>query len=348
MRSTLLRPTRGLRWSVLRDDSAQALVEFALVIPLILLLFFSLIQGLLIAQAAQLGNYAAYAAARVYAVRSGVTGLKDNAADYAKKAAALVYAPISKLAPKEVANLPGGLTSLLPGGVFPSFVGEAAEIGEGFVTAYYIRLDNVGGGDFRVNTLDSPDQFKVELDFAYPIFLPGLAEAWSLVSGERNMKTYLEDTGASSSTTLASLISPYPYVIIRSKCSMGYEPWSGTPRTPKSTRPDAVTDPELTKRQQQMQAAQEALQKAQEVETKEYTEYCDAKAKADAACANAAAHPDDVDAQADCQNKTAQKDKEYQDYLTARSNRIAACQNLAAVSEQDLECEGPPGDCTHP
>jgi hypothetical protein len=345
MRSHLQRPRLRLGWSVLRDSSAQALVEFALVIPLLLLLFFSMIQGLLIAQAAQLGNYAAYAAARVYAVRSGVSGLDETAKDYAKKAAALVYAPVAKLAPNEVAVLPDGLSSLLPGGL-PSFVEKAAEVGEGFLTAYYLRLSSAGGGDFRIETSDSSDQFRVELDFAYPIFLPGLAEAWSLVSGERNMKTHLQDMGVASNTLLATLISPYPYVIIKSKCAMGYERWSGSPRKPQTTKPDAAIDTELTKRQKEMEEAQGALKKAQEKESKEYNEYCAAKAEADAACNKAATNPDDEDAQIDCQTKTAKKDQEYQDYLNARAERISACEHLAAVSEQDLKCEGEPGDCT--
>jgi len=59
------------QWSVRGNNSAQALVEFALVIPLILLLFFSMIQGLLIAAGrCNWATTAAYAAARVYAVRA--------------------------------------------------------------------------------------------------------------------------------------------------------------------------------------------------------------------------------------------------------------------------------------
>ncbi|HBA83005.1 MAG TPA: hypothetical protein DCZ95_02820 [Verrucomicrobia bacterium] len=257
---------------MLSDDSAQALVEFALVIPFLLLLLFALIQSLLIAQAAQLGNYAAYAAARVYAVRSGVAGLDGDAEEYAKKAAALVYAPVSKLMLNEAAALPGGVDGLLSGG-FPDFVDNAAEIGEGFLTAYYIRLSSAGGGDFRVSRSGSPEQVKVELDFAYPIFLPGLAEAWSLVAGERNMKTHLQDMNVASDSAAADLASPYPYVIVKSKCTMGYEPWSGTPRQGKTVSSDAATDPSLAQHIQDIEAAKQALDAAVAAEKAAYDQW---------------------------------------------------------------------------
>ncbi len=63
-----------MRWmsrlGIVEDDRAQALAEFVLVIPVILLLFMLILQYFVVVQVTQLGNYAAYAAARVHAVRS--------------------------------------------------------------------------------------------------------------------------------------------------------------------------------------------------------------------------------------------------------------------------------------
>jgi hypothetical protein len=325
------------------DDAAQAITEFALIIPLLLLFFFSLLQGLMIAQVAHLGNYAAYAAARTYAVRSGVSGLDGDAEDYAKKAAALVYAPVSRLVPNEVAVVPG-IASLITGAL-PEFLQGAARVAEGFVTAYYVRMGSIGGGSFNVSRSGSPEEVKVEIEYAYPIFMPGLAETWSLVAGERNIKTHLDDMGVSDSVGLAGLVSPFPYIKIKSKCSMGYEPWNGNPRKPKTVSSEAAVNEDLAEQQQEMQEAQEALEDAQQKESEEYGEFCAAKAAADAACAYAAAHPDDDDAQADCQAKTEKKNEEYQEYLNARAERIAACEHLADVSGQSLECGGDPGNC---
>ncbi len=59
---------RNLRWNIIPDEGGQALTEFVIVIPVILLFFFSMVQYFSIVQASQLGNYAAFVAARVYAV----------------------------------------------------------------------------------------------------------------------------------------------------------------------------------------------------------------------------------------------------------------------------------------
>ncbi len=308
-----------MKLDILREESAQAMVEFALVIPFLLLLLFALIQVLLIAQAAQLGNYAAYAAARTYAVRSGVSGLDGDAEDYAKKAAALVYAPVSRLVPNEVAALPGGLAGLIPGGL-PDFVDKAAEITEGFLVAYYVRLSLLGGGDFKVSRSGSPEQVQVELEFAYPIFLPGLAEAWSLVAGERNMKTQLKDWNVADDTLLGMLSSPYSYVIIKSKCAMGYEPWSGTPRERKTVSSDAATDPSLAEHVEDIEEAKVALETALEEEDAAYNVWQQKKAELDAAQAAYDANPTAANLAALNAAKAAEE-AAHNDYLAKKAIR---------------------------
>ena len=75
-----------------RDTEAQALTEFALVIPVVLMMFLTIIQYMMVVHALQLGNFAAYAASRAYAVN--IVGGSD-ADNKAMMAAAMAYSPIS-------------------------------------------------------------------------------------------------------------------------------------------------------------------------------------------------------------------------------------------------------------
>src|ERR1043165_10169650 len=84
---------------ILEDDRAQALTEFVMVFPIILFLFCAILQYLIIVRVSQLGNYARYYAARVYAVRLSVDG-KDEATKAAIRAAAFAYAPVARQVPE--------------------------------------------------------------------------------------------------------------------------------------------------------------------------------------------------------------------------------------------------------
>jgi len=139
--------------------------------------------------------------------------------------------PVSKLVLNEVGSLPGDLSSLLPGGFPVSWIkrGSGRRIrdrilpppqqrGRRRLQGRYVRLAGAG---------------QCGSGLCLSIFLPGLAEAWRLVAGERNLKTYLKDIGETSDTSLASLVSPYPYVIIKSKCAMATNSGVGTPREKK-------------------------------------------------------------------------------------------------------------------
>lgn len=248
----------GLRRVGLLDDRGQALTEYALIIPLVLLMFFGLIQIVLVAQVAQLGNYAAQAAGRVYAVRSGVEGLDGDAEDYAKKAAALVMAPVSRPAPGEQENIPLDSLDDLPG--------DLDDVAVGYASALYLRMASLGGGDFKIERGGDPEQVNVEIDYAYPIYLPGMAEAWSLVAGGKNIKDALNDMDVELGSGAINVSSPYPYIIVKCKAAVGYEPWSGEPRERDTVDSSPKVDEELKDQGNKIMQAKEDLDSALEEE----------------------------------------------------------------------------------
>ena len=69
---------RTLQWNVVKDDGGQAMTEFVIVIPIILLFFFAMLQYFANVQASQLANYAAFVSARVYAVRASIDANDAN------------------------------------------------------------------------------------------------------------------------------------------------------------------------------------------------------------------------------------------------------------------------------
>jgi len=240
---------------IAKDDGAQALTEFAIVIPIVLLFFFAMLQYFSIVQASQLGNYAAYVAARSYAVHAALDGV-DQAKQTATTAAALALAPIARLLPGEVFGLPiGSFSNLLPDWMPGQ---QLAEIGEGWWVAENIRLNsNKGGGSITFTKSGSPQQVDVAINYPQPIYVPGLAGLWDLVTGERiyhslqplslglngvpgtSMPGFSDlDQAIEQHPQLGSDVSSVyailPYINVQSKCSMGYEDWSGTLRHPKN------------------------------------------------------------------------------------------------------------------
>ncbi len=237
--------------SIVKDDGAQALTEFAIVIPIVLLFFFAMLQYFSVVQASQLGNYAAYVAARSYAVHAAVDGV-DQAKQMATTAAALALAPIARLVPGELSGLPvGSLSSLLPNWMPGK---QLAEIGEGWWVAKNIRLNSsIGGGSITFTKSGSPQQIDVAINYPQPIYVPGLAELWNFVTGERiyhSLQPLSQGLNGIPGTLMpvfsdfdqmieefpqfasygTSYYLMYPYINIQSKCSMGYEHWSGTLR----------------------------------------------------------------------------------------------------------------------
>jgi len=169
---------------IIKDDRAQALTEFAITIPVILLFFFMFLQYFVIVRTSQLANYAAFVAARSYAVHATVDGATE-AKDMATKAAAMAFAPVASLEPGEVAGIGGSLSGLVPSGL-PSIFSSAADLVEGYFVAYKIRLNSsIGGGSVNISTNGSPPQIDVEINYPQPVYIPGLAELWALVAGNK-------------------------------------------------------------------------------------------------------------------------------------------------------------------
>lgn len=172
-------------WRLPGDERAQAMTEFVIVLPVILLMFFACIQTLLIAQANQLGNYAAFAAARSYATSySKFNGRTNNpnrahnqAVARAKNAALLIMAPISSAKLGEGLPLWDPLRNSMKtiGGRPWQFYGLA----EGYGVASIFRMKNF---NLRKPAQNSRGVVKVSFNYDMPISVPGLAEIWNYLA----------------------------------------------------------------------------------------------------------------------------------------------------------------------
>ena len=279
---------RAIRFrGIIRDDAAQALTEFAIVIPVVLLFFFAMLQYFEIVRVGQLGNYAAFQAARVYAVRAAVEG-DEQARKTAINAAALALAPVAHFVPGELAGSSASLT--------PHRRGLLA-LGEGFIVARLFRLNpKLGGGSISITTSGNPKQVDVAINYPQPIYVPGLAELWGLTAGRdsihKDLRPLSEDlgglpgiayrvdrsvtdalpgwfreyfSGATESIVEMAVspvesarrrIFPFPYVNVRSKCSLGYEDWGHKteyrPRLPNTAKGGESEDLELEQQAKDM------------------------------------------------------------------------------------------------
>jgi len=285
---------RPLQWNVFRDDGGQALTEFVIVIPIILLLFFAMLQYFAVVQAAQLGNYAAFCAARVYAVRASVDA--NDAQDKAETAAALVLAPIARPVPGEIGGATG-LSSVVGGAMngLQSILGNNfANFLTGYAMAKYVRLNSsLLGGSVTITKQGTPTQVDVTINYPQPVFIPGLAGLWNFVTGDKiyySMKSLrqglsgvpsyilpvyetadqaqqlaqllaqFDPSAASSISSIASSLPTVmlPYINVQSKCSIGYSGWSGAPRLPDDTDDTSGTDTNLSNTAQNVQDYQKA------------------------------------------------------------------------------------------
>lgn len=265
---------RTLQWNVVPDEGGQALTEFVIVIPIILLFFFAMLQYFAIVQATQLGNYAAFVAARVYAVAGAVD---TKAKTEAQTSASIVLAPIARPAPNEI----GGDTSL--GNTVNDFISSLSSItsgsamysellnfGTGYVMANYVRFNSsLLGGSITITNEGTPAQVDVTINYPQPIYVPGLQGLWNFLGGKniyaslsseakglggipgkllplyagtssvQSFTSQLSQYDSGAANSLDSLVSSLPtvllpYINIQSKCSMGYSSWSGVPRLANS------------------------------------------------------------------------------------------------------------------
>src|SRR5436190_4441387 len=153
---------------LIKDDRAQALVEFSFTIPIVLLFFFAILQYFEVVKASQLANYAAYAAARSFAVHASVDG-EDSAKETATEAAALAMAPVARLVPGELFGFGGDLTQFLPSlpADFPfgAAITNAEKLVQGYLVAKGIRFTGIGGGSVKITTSGTPKQVDVEINY---------------------------------------------------------------------------------------------------------------------------------------------------------------------------------------
>lgn len=359
---------------VIENSKGAALTEFAIVIPVVLMFFLAMLQFFLVVQASQLGNYAAYAAGRVYAVQESAVGA-DEARDMAETAAAEVFAPIARLMLGEVQVLgwdpPTGLTSLF-GEILPN---SPTKLVDGFIAAKYLRLqpDRLGGSVKISVTSDSgPKQVNVEINYPQPVFIPGLVELWNFVAGDRfftstkdlregleglpqryadyqvqreGLMELAEDLGIRITIPdpISGLIKFCPYINVRSKCSMGYSEWSGKLRWPNTVDSTAKTDPQL---EEDAKDSQEAAQRYNESVKKERAACQDwSRARQELAAAqmeyDSATEDGKAAAQARLDRAKANEDRARSAYESARSNRLrdeGKVESYTGESLPDVQC----------
>lgn len=192
---------RRLQWNVIPDEGGQALTEFVIVIPVMLLFFFSMLQYFAIVQSTQLGNYAAFVAARVYAVSESCD---TNAASEAETAACIALAPVSRPVPNELGGNTGigsdiNQVETWIGTVGGTFGQDLYDFASGYVMNQYVRFngDVLGGGVSCVmtNYNSGPQQVDVTINYPQPIFLPGLQSLWTFLGGS-NMYASLSSQSA--------------------------------------------------------------------------------------------------------------------------------------------------------
>lgn len=215
---------------IVRDDRAVALTEFCIVMPVVLFLFLAILQYFENVRAAQMVNYAAYVAARSYAV------LHDQ--DKAKTSAVMVLAPISNNT-----SLPGNssLGGALSG--LDSFFGQlAGAIPGGQSAAVYAKgLVSAEGslllGSFSVSSNQisgtSLAQVSVAIDYPQFINIPGFAGFWKMFSQNEllppslgyDYQNYLWSKGLGAYAAAAALAVAEGCVDIPGRCATGYESW---------------------------------------------------------------------------------------------------------------------------
>jgi hypothetical protein len=217
--------------------------------------------------------------------------------------------------------------------------------------AYLVRLTSAGGGEVSIERSGSgaTEQVDVNLTYACPVWIPGLRELWQLATTERSedldfdkMKHDLEPLAPGG---LLTFVSPYAYIGIKSKCSIGYEPWSGTPRERDTVDDSSMADPSLQEHAQKVQDAREALEDAIDNERQQYdewqaaeTELATAQAEYNAVMNNPSSSQAEKDAaQARLDAARAKRDEEKAQYESAKAAREARQQELENLMGEDFE-----------
>ena len=266
---------RPLQWNVFRDDGGQAMTEFVIVIPIILLLFFAMLQYFAVVQASQLANYAAFESARVYAVRYSVD--PNDAQSKAKMAACMVMGPVASPMPGEIPVLGSYLS--MANSTLSQYIPGLTKYFEGLAFAYFFRFGVLGGS---VSNSINGNQVDCTINYPQPIFVPGLSAMWNFLSKDKtkNISTdtvalesglgglvKAQETVNQAQSQASSAASEFnslfgtsislpsipqillPYVNIQAKCSLGASGWSGSPRLPDDTDDTSGVDTNLNNAQ---------------------------------------------------------------------------------------------------
>ena len=291
---------------IFKSEKGQALTEFAVAFPLVMLVFLIGMQLLFAANCVNVGHYAAFAAARSYAVTAGAgPGGEDNAGLKAELAAAMVYMPVSIPAKGEVDDaiaslikklitdlfaemfgsakdsegigdvfdnfiedpgsllsdlLTGGLEAVMDtvkealvnelkdfivdaavdlfsdmfGGTFDDLVGaNGSNPGFKLATAYFrlgFLADDLEIDEFYPQAEDGKDarvdQFTVNLHYRLPMAMPGFKAFWNMIRGYDIDEAFDKDNDDPLKEDYESGLNNAVF-IIHTKCTMGYERWSG-------------------------------------------------------------------------------------------------------------------------
>lgn len=175
------------------DTEGQAMTEFVIVVPVVLLAFFAAMQTVVIGEAVQYCNYAAFAAARSYATsyakfqRENDPDPHRSASVRARCVAAMALAPVSH-GMNYMLMFPGDTTRFSTGeltsGMIATRVGSNTQdalkqqLLEGFTVAFVYRIEG-----FRIirPASDRDPRATVDCRFTYrlPLAVPGLASIWS-------------------------------------------------------------------------------------------------------------------------------------------------------------------------
>jgi hypothetical protein len=221
------------REGIIRDDKAVALTEFCIVMPVVLFFFLAILQYFEFVRAAQMVNYAAYVAARSYAVL--------HSEDKARDSAVMALAPVSNNL--GLGSIAGGLGGSMSG--ISTFFGDLANAIPGgqsatrFANGLLSAYASLSFGNFAVttNTVSDSSLQQVNVSINYPQFIniPGFESLWKMLAGndqfasfEYYYQNYLWSSGLAPVDLPVALLVAEGCINVPGKCSTGYESWGSS------------------------------------------------------------------------------------------------------------------------
>lgn len=186
--------------NIINDNDGQAMVEFVVVFPVLMSIIVVIIQMVLVINAVSLGNYAAFVAARSYAVH--------QRPDLAKKAAAIAYAPVSD-------KVPGETISGVPSLVFDRLAPFLSEV-PGLDLLDLVERHHIASNRTRIFPFVKPQGFwgearevkvvEMTVEHNYPLWVFGIGWLLEPFAPQDFVR-----------------INGWPHLRIETKCAMGIE-----------------------------------------------------------------------------------------------------------------------------